>query len=143
MKLYIERNGSGWGGLYGQYLVDLDTNKFVVLDEPKQCGSCNYNKFEKIKWLQSLDNSDCSHDISGDCSLLKMLKGIELESTSVSMDAQDDQAFIIDGNFVQLVYSPDSVPFVTPSNQTLVAKIHAVMDFLSYEIRKLPISKKC
>lgn len=118
------------GGLYDQYLVDLDTNKFVVLDEPKHRGSCNYNKFEKIKWLQSLDNRECTHDINGDCSLLKMLKGAELESTFVSMGVQDDQAFIIDDNFVQLVYSPDSIPFVAPSNQTLIAKIHAVMDFL-------------
>ena len=130
MKLYIERNGSGCGGYYGQYLIDLETNKYIKINNPEKQGSFSWNNPEKTAWLKSLNNSECMSEIHGDCSLLKMLKNTELKDTPISMDGQEDQVFIIDNDFVQLVYAPDIIPFIIPCNQALVAKIRAVMDYL-------------
>lgn len=130
MKLYIERNGSGWGGYYGQYLIDLETNKYIKINNPEKQGSFSWNTPEKTEWLKSLNNSECMSEIHGDCSLLKMLKNTELKDTSVTLDGQADQVFVIDNDFVQLVYAPEGIPFITPCNQALVAKIRAVMYYL-------------
>lgn len=131
MKLYVERCGSGWGGIYGQYLVDLDSNTYTVLNDSSHFNVGDISGSENIKWLLSLNGIICDKKLPNDCSLLRLLDGADIQSTGVSMDAQEDRVILINEGKLSIVYAPFAWPYITVSNPALEGYISKLIEWLS------------
>lgn len=115
MKLLIERRGSGWGGVVGKWLVDIDHQVAYDLRNI-------YRHPQDIQIAQKLP----------DISLLNLLYNCDRSYEGlVAMDQQVDLITLIpDNDSPQIVYSTDWTE-VYPLNPALRAKLERLMEYLS------------
>lgn len=115
MLLDIIRNGSGCGGCYGHWIVDVEKN--IAWD----VYSTNSFKPRKIINLP-------------DISLLLLLTDCDLhvyEFGLASMDHQEDYVYILNENGQQCVLDNDRDLY--PKNEALYGKLLKLIEYLSIE----------
>lgn len=129
MKLYIERNGSGWGGYYACYIVDLENKKYSRLANHNLMGSFNYAQEEKLAKIVELSNCDCERGLEGDYSGLANISGVTVVKTgAVVMDAQEDAIYLVDNKGARLIWSPMGAPFVETDNKEVNEILRELVD---------------
>ena len=132
MKLYIERNGSGWGGYYACYLVDLDTKKYSILQNHELMGVINYKDKGKLTKIVELSKSDCLIDLQGNYTKLKDVGRCRCRKTGyVVMDAQQDSVYLVDNNKARLVWSPMTTPYVKTNDESINETLRNIIEEVS------------
>lgn len=142
MKIFINRRGSGWGGVVGSWLIDTTERKIINLrdyyvwneEHPHQRHSgklyvdCLSSKMTDYP-------ADCVKDFNYDLSLLEQFLGdCELrQPVGGCMDHQMDVVYVLTSkNEVRLVWDTRvSNEGLRPENDALCAKLRILMDFIS------------
>lgn len=151
MKLYIERNGSGWGGDYACYLVDLETKKFSQLTNHNLMGTHNFEQKEKLDKIFEMSKCACYRELKDNYAGIEAVAEVDVQKTGyVVMDAQADSVYLINGDSVKLIWSPMEYPYVHTSSEKVNKLLSALVSEVSeskgryenlYPVRKKLVGK--
>lgn len=147
MELYIERNGSGWGGHHACYLVDLETMKFSQLTNHKLMGVHNFEQQEKLDKILKMSEYACYQVLKDNYAGIEAVADVDVQKTGyVVMDAQADSVYLINGAAVKLIWSPMEYPYVHTSsekvNKLLSALVSEVSESKGHYENLYPVRKK-
>ena len=132
MKLYIERNGSGWGGDYACYLVDLETKKFSQLTNHNLMGTHNFEQKEKLDKIFEMSKCACYRELKDNYAGIEAVAEVDVQKTGyVVMDAQADSVYLINGDSVKLIWSPMEYPYVHTSSEKVNKLLSALVSEVS------------
>lgn len=115
MILLIERNGSGWGGFYGKWIVDTESE--VAMDIATYSPNQSSNRPKTIQ----LPDISLIHCCLETCP-------IKEPRECAMMDNQEDKITIISSFPHRVIW--DESRDIKPDNEAMVAKIDGLLSYL-------------
>ena len=136
MKLFIEREGSTWGGAVGCYVVNLngDKAKLAIVDNFDEM-QITHAESKEIKYRlikNQVRIANCNRELNVRTSYLNNLMIEPLNKVpSVIFDTQIDYIYAVDGDDIRLIYVTGRNINVQPEDNFTCTAIKSIMRAIS------------